>query len=50
MLEILPLSERFLDFVELDNKVGLMTPIVYVGHPCDNQNKRDSVRVSDAKR
>ena len=48
--KIQPISERCRDFVEIDDKAGLMTPMVYVGHRRDAQNKRDSVRISDAKR
>jgi len=48
--KIHPVSERCRDFVELDDKAGMMTKMVYVGHRRDNQNKRDSVRISDAKR
>jgi hypothetical protein len=48
--KIQPISERCRDFVELDDMAGLMTKMVYVGHRRDNQNKRDSVRISDAKR
>jgi hypothetical protein len=48
--KIQPISERCQDFVEFDDKAALMTPMVYVGHRRDAQNKRDSVRISDAKR
>ena len=45
-----PISQRCIDFVELDQRAELMVPMVYVGHRRDNQNKRDSVRISDATR
>jgi hypothetical protein len=48
--KIHPVSQRCRDFVELDDKAGMMIQIVYVRHRRDNQNKRDSVRISDAKR
>jgi hypothetical protein len=41
--KIQPISERCQDFVELDDKAGLLTSMVYVGHRRDAQNKRDSV-------
>ena len=48
--KIEPVSQRCMNFVELDDKAELMVPMVYVGHRRDNQNKRDNVRISDAKR
>lgn len=45
-----PISARCFEFVEVDEKAALMVPMVYVGHRRDGQRKRDSVRISDAKR
>jgi hypothetical protein len=48
--KIQPISDKCREFVEYDDKAALMVPMVYVGHRRDSQNKRDSVRISDARR
>ena len=45
-----PISARCFEFIEADEKANLMAPMVYVGHRRDKQQKRDSVRISDARR
>ena len=48
--KIEPVSQRCLDFVDADARAELMVPMLYVGHRRDSQRKRDSVRISDARR
>ena len=48
--KIQPISDKCREFVECGDKAALMVPMVYVGHRRDSQNKRDSVRISDARR
>ena len=45
-----PISDKCREFAEIDDTPEMMVPIVYVGHRRDSQNKRDSVRISDARR
>ncbi len=43
--KIQPISNKCREFVEIDDKVALMVPMIYVGHRRDRLNKRASVRV-----
>ena len=43
------ISDKCRDLVEIDDKAALMAPMVYIGHRRGSQNKRDSVRISDAR-
>ena len=45
-----PVSARCFDFAEVDERANLMVPMVYIGHRRDSKAKRDSVRISDARR